>query len=166
LFFNGWPGILAVIVSAAVCYPVLVVFLRTSGKRTLAKLNAFDLVVTVALGSTLATIILSRDVAILEGVAAMLVLILFQGVVAWLSTRAAWFRRLVKSEPRLLFAEGEVIEAALRAERLSFDELLAAARSSGHASLETVRYIVLETDGELSVVSSRQTARLAGVERQ
>lgn len=55
MFFDNWMGILRVLVGGA--YATLVVFLRVSGKRTLAKLNAFDLVITVSLGSTLASII-------------------------------------------------------------------------------------------------------------
>ena len=46
---------------------MLVIFLRLSGKRTLSKMNAFDLVVTVALGSTLATVLLTKDVALADG---------------------------------------------------------------------------------------------------
>ena len=56
-----------IVIIGALIYPALIAILRLSGKRTLAKLNAFDLTVTVALGSTLATIPLSRDVALLEG---------------------------------------------------------------------------------------------------
>ncbi len=56
-----------VTVATILAYAALVGFLRISGKRTLSKLNAFDFVVTVALGSMLATIILSQEVYLLEG---------------------------------------------------------------------------------------------------
>jgi len=75
-------------------YVALVVFLRVSGKRTLSKMNAFDLVVTVALGSTLATVLLSKDVALAEGVLAFALLISLQFVVTWSSVRARWVRQL------------------------------------------------------------------------
>lgn len=81
-------------------YAALVIFLRFSGKRTLSKMNAFDLVVTVALGSTLATILLSKDVAPAEGLLALLLLISLQFTVAWLSVRFPTIQQLVKSEPR------------------------------------------------------------------
>ena len=67
LFFSGWESLLRTLVVGALTYVVLVAFLRVSGKRTLAKMNAFDLVVTVALGSTLATVLLSKDVALADG---------------------------------------------------------------------------------------------------
>jgi uncharacterized membrane protein YcaP (DUF421 family) len=74
---------------------------RVSGKRTFSKMNAFDLVVTVALGSTLATILLSSDIALAEGVTAFVTLIGLQYLVAWLSCRSSMVSRLVKAEPRL-----------------------------------------------------------------
>ena len=67
MFFDGWAGLLRVLVVGALAYAALVLLLRVSGKRTLSKMNAFDLVVTVALGSTLATVLPSRDVALAEG---------------------------------------------------------------------------------------------------
>ena len=68
MFFDTWSGLLRIIVVGTLAYAALVVLLRVWGKRTLSRMNAFDFVVTVALGSTLATVLLSRNVALLEGV--------------------------------------------------------------------------------------------------
>ncbi|RYZ79304.1 MAG: DUF421 domain-containing protein, partial [Proteobacteria bacterium] len=68
-------------------YIGLVFLLRVSGKRALSKMNAFDLIVTVALGSTLATVLLSKDVSLIQGFAALALLLLMQFVVTWLSVR-------------------------------------------------------------------------------
>ena len=68
MFFDGWSGPLRVLAVGTCAYAALVLLLRCSGKRTLSKMNAFDLVVTVALGSTLATVLLSKGVALAEGV--------------------------------------------------------------------------------------------------
>ncbi|HWL80919.1 MAG TPA: hypothetical protein VNR89_08200 [Roseomonas sp.] len=86
-------------------YAVLVLMLRISGKRTLAKLNAFDLIVTVALGSTPATVLLNKSAALTGGVLAFVLLAGLQYVVAWLSARSDRFDDLVKSEPTLLLHE-------------------------------------------------------------
>jgi uncharacterized membrane protein YcaP (DUF421 family) len=61
LFFESWTGMARVAVLAVCAYALLIFLLRITGKRTLSKMNAFDFVVTVALGSTLATILLSKD---------------------------------------------------------------------------------------------------------
>ncbi|MFC7550478.1 hypothetical protein [Plantactinospora sp. GCM10030261] len=96
------PGdLLRLLVVAVLVYPALVVILRVSGKRTLSKLNAFDLVVTVALGSTLATILLSRDVSLAEGALALALLVGLQYLVAVLAVRWPPSQRLLKSQPTL-----------------------------------------------------------------
>ena len=87
-------------------YIALVVLLRVSGKRTLSKMNAFDLVVTVALGSTLATVLLSKNVALLEGVLAFALLIFLQFVITWLSVRAQGIGSLEDVEAVVLETDG------------------------------------------------------------
>ena len=67
MFFQGWTGVVRTVIVGVLAYAGLVLVLRISGKRTLAKLNAFDLVVTVALGSILASILLQESVALAEG---------------------------------------------------------------------------------------------------
>lgn len=68
-------------------YVALVFILRLSGKRSLSQMNAFDLFVTVSLGSTLATVLLSKSVALAEGIAALALLLFLQFSITWLSVR-------------------------------------------------------------------------------
>ncbi len=152
MFFDSWFGLLRVLVVGTLAYAALVVLLRASGKRTLAKLNAFDLIVTVALGSTLATVLLSKSVALLEGLVAFALLAGLQFGVAWLSVRSPRFGGLVKSEPTLLLHRGRFLDGAMRAQRVTRAEVLAALRGSGVAIAGQVAAVVLETDGSLSVV--------------
>jgi uncharacterized membrane protein YcaP (DUF421 family) len=135
-------------------YAALLVFLRTTGKRTLSKLNAFDLVVTVALGSTLATILLSRNVSLAQGALALALLVGLQFAITWTSVRLRWVRAIVTGEPSLLVHHGEFLEDLMRRERVTPEEILAAVRSAGHANLECVEAVVLETDGSFSVIGS------------
>ena len=159
MFFNSWYDLLRVLLVGTAAYAALVAMLRVSGKRTLAKMNAFDLVVTVSLGSTLATVVLSRDVALAEGLLALATLIALQFCVAWLSVRSVKFQELVKSEPALLFFEGRYLDGALRRERVAREEVRAAIRASGVASLDDVAAVVLETDGTFSVVRGGEGGR-------
>ena len=154
MFFDGWMGLLRVCVVGVLAYIALVVLLRVSGKRTLAKMNAFDFVVTVALGSTLATVLLSETVALLEGLAAFALLVGMQYVITWLSVRSSTVRKLVKSEPSLLFHDGSFLDRAMTRERVTQDEVLAAVRQQGKGSMSEVGAVVLETDGTFSIVSS------------
>ncbi|NPC42874.1 DUF421 domain-containing protein [Nocardioides sp. zg-1230] len=154
MFFDSWSGLVRVAVVGTCAYAALVVLLRSSGKRTLAKLNAFDFVVTVALGSTLATVLLSSTVALAEGVLALALLAALQYVVAWASTRSRRVERLVKSRPALIYRNG-FLDDAMRRERVTRGEVAQAARGQGHADLGSVAAVVLETDGTLSLLTQQ-----------
>ena len=154
-FFDTWGGLVRVVVIAPAAYAALVLFLRISGKRTLSKLNVFDLVVTVALGSTLATILLSSDVALAEGLLALTMLILLRYVVTWSSVGSSRINSIVKSEPALLVRHGRQLGEPMRLARLVEAEIAAAVRQEGFASISEVEAVILETDGSLSVIGSR-----------
>jgi uncharacterized membrane protein YcaP (DUF421 family) len=156
MFFDDVSGLLRILFVGIVAYAALVTFLRISGKRTLSKMNAFDLVVTVALGSTLATVVMSKDVPLAEGLLALALLIALQWVVAWGSVRSQQVGELVKSEPQILYHRGQMIEAALKRERVTPEEIAAAARGSGYGELDEVDTVLLETDGSFSVIGRRR----------
>ena len=159
MFFDNWFGLLRVVVIGTLAYAALIAILRISGKRTLSKMNAFDLVVTVSLGSTLATVLLSKDVALLEGLLAFAVLAWLQFAVAWVSLRWGLFQRAAKSNPRLLLSDGEFDERALIDERVTQQEVMAAIRGSGHGDPADIAGVVLETDGSFSVISLSRAGR-------
>jgi uncharacterized membrane protein YcaP (DUF421 family) len=151
MFFDSWISLGRIALIGILAYAGLVLLLRVSGKRTLSKMNAFDLVVTVALGSTFATVLLSESVALAEGLAAFAVLIFLQLAATWLSVRSPTFRWLIKAEPKLLFYNGQFLRGAMKAERVTEEEVLAGMRSQGFGKLESVGAVVLETDGSLTV---------------
>lgn len=152
MFFDTWHGLLRTVIAGGAAYVFLVVLLRGSGKRTLSKLNAFDLIVTVALGSTLATIVLSKDVALAEGMTALVLLVALQWLITWGSVRSARVSKLVKSEPRLLLHQGRLLPQAMKLERVTEDEVHAALRAQGIGRVEDAAAVVMETDGSLSVI--------------
>jgi len=161
-FIESWHSLAHTALAAVAAYTALVLFLRISGKRTLAKMNAFDLVVTVALGSTLASIVTSDRLPLANGLLALALLIALQYAVAWANLRARWFRRLVKSDPTLLYHRGTFLEAALRGSRVGQDEILSAIRGAGAMRMAEVAAVVLEPDGTLSVVQDGEGGRAEG----
>ena len=154
MFFDSWGGLGRVLVVGVLAYGSLVLLLRVSGKRTLSKMNAFDLIVTVALGSTLATVLLSKDVALAEGLLAFALLVSLQFAITWLSVRSKAVRRSVKAEPALLLHRGQFLRRAMRAERVTEEEVRAAVRAAGVGSLDEAEAVVLETDGTVTVLRS------------
>jgi len=164
IFFNGWSVLGRTLLIGVLAYVSLVFMLRVSGKRTLAKMNAFDLVVTVAIGSTLATIVLSKSVALAEGLLALALLIGMQFAISWSSTRMPWLRRVVTGEPRLLLRDGAMLDDALRDARVTREEVRAAVRSAGIGALGEVAAVVLETDGSFSVIAGQPGAALSSLD--
>ena len=152
MLFQGWPGIARTLLVGTLAYVTLVLFLRISGKRTLSKLNAFDLVVTVALGSTLSAILLQESIALAEGATALGLLILLQYLVTFASVRSNSVAKLIRSEPTLLVRSGSFCHDAMMRQRITEDEIMSAVRSNGSQGLDEVEAVVLESDGTLSII--------------
>ena len=152
MLFGGWEGLVRTAVVGVCAYVALIVLLRVSGKRTLSKMNAFDLIVTVALGSVLATVLLSKDTALAQGILAFALLISLQYAITSLSVRSKVISDLVKSEPTLLLHRGEFLREAMRAQRVLESEIRQALRSQGLDDPGQFDCVILETDGSLSVV--------------
>ena len=156
MFFENWYAVLQVFLTSLFAYSILIVFLRISGKRTLSKWNAFDFIVTIALGSILASVILSKDVVVLEGVLASGLLIGFQFIITWLGVRISWINDLVKAKPTLLYGQDKFLFDKMKQQRVAKSEILAAIRASSIGSLEKVEAVVLETDGSFSVIEKSE----------
>ena len=153
IFFDGWVSLVRTGIITILAYILLIVLLRISGKRTLSKMNAFDFIVTVALGSTLATVMLSKDVALVDGVLAFFLLIFLQYIITWASVRNKAISNLVKSTPALLVYKGVIQQGIMKKERVDEDEIYAVVRKNGLSSIEDADAIILETDGTLTLIT-------------
>lgn len=156
MWFDSWDILARTVLVGAAAYATLIGILRLSGRRSLSQLNAFDFIVTVSLGSVLATILLDADVSWAEGVTALALLAGLQLVVALVSSRWPGSRLLFTAAPALLLADGQVHHEALRANRLTEDEVHQAIRMEGIGDISQVRAVVLETNGTLSVLTESQ----------
>jgi uncharacterized membrane protein YcaP (DUF421 family) len=154
MWFESWDALARTLAVGTASYVALVMLLRVSGKRTLSKWNAFDFIVTIALGSAFATALLSKQTTFAQAATGFALLVGLQLVVTWLSVRLGWMDRLVKASPVYLLRDGHVDTAALRRARVTLTELRAAVRGRGLANLEDVAAVVLETDGSFSVIES------------
>jgi uncharacterized membrane protein YcaP (DUF421 family) len=154
MVFDDWAALVRTLLVTPIAYVALLVAVRLSGKRALAKLNAFDLVVTVALGSVLASIAVSPSVTLAGGAAAFAVLVLLQYLIAHFSVRTAVLQRLVKARPTLLVRDGALLEDAMRRERVTRSEIHQVLRQHGLASLGEAAAVVLESDGTSSVLAN------------
>ncbi len=148
----NWESITHTLVAGTLSYIGLIAWLRVSGKRTLSKWNSFDFIVTIALGSLLASVLLTKSVSFVQTMVAVGLLVVFQFVLTWLSVRSGMVQNLIKGKPTLLLFKGEFIESLRMQERVAKGEILSAIRLSGGSSLEDIDAVILETDGSFSVI--------------
>lgn len=111
MFYDDAGGLLRVLIAGTLAYVWLILILRVTGKRSLAQLNAFIVIVTVAIGSTLASVIVTTTVALAEGMVALSLLEVLQLVVAWLSVRSPALQHAVTAAPTFLLRDGQVLPA-------------------------------------------------------
>lgn len=150
-FFESWYNVERTVTLSVVGFAALFTMLRISGKRTLSKLNVFDFVFVVAVGSVFASMIISKDVTLIEGLAALATLIGIQVVIAQLAARFPLAERIINGKPTLLLSHGEFIPGALRKERVTEEEVRGAIRAEGVSRVEDVDAVVMENDGTLTV---------------
>lgn len=157
--FDGWEKLGRSLILAVLAYAALVILLRVSGKRTLSKMNVFDFVFVVALGSTLATTILSPDVSLADGIAAFVALISLQILLSWLCTVSHTVDHFLNGEPTLLLHRGEILVDTAKRARVTREEIISAVRTAQLGSLDEIDSIVLETDGNFSIVWQKTDGR-------
>lgn len=153
-FFDGWGRMAVVLMKALILYAYALLLLRVGGKRTSGRIASFDFVSIIVLGPILATTILSSMVAFADGLVALTAIVALQWVVSHLSTRSKWFAGLVTSPPTELFADGRFLQENIAVQRVHEDEILAQIRLAGHASMDSVKAVVLESTGDISVVNA------------
>lgn len=152
MFFYSWAALGRVVVESAVIFLIVVGILRLVGQQALAKMSGFDAVSTVMQGSIVGTVAVSRDVTASEGIAALATVIAIQETIRWAQSRYLLAHHLVREPPRVVVWDGELLEDTLLASNVSADEIRAAVRKAGLRSLSDARVVVLENDGEWSVV--------------
>lgn len=156
-FYQNFESLLRILVVGTLAYIGLICALRMFSKRTLAQLNAFDFVVTIAIGSTLGRLITAKGVSLAESLMAFFTLIFLQYLVSWLTSRSPWFKNLVTADPSLLYFRGQFLQPAMKNERLTKAQLLASVRDNRIGSLQEVEAIVLESTGKISVIKKNAT---------
>lgn len=156
MLFNGWDSLVRIVVVAICTYALLVGALRLLGAEALAKMSAYDLVVTIALGSIVATVPLSPDVSLADGAAVVLTYLLLQTATRALMRQSARARTLIKAPPLLVLWDGNLITGNQRRGSIPDEEVHAAVRKAGFGSVREVQAVVLENDGQWSVIPRTQ----------
>ncbi|WP_088007269.1 DUF421 domain-containing protein [Indiicoccus explosivorum] len=152
MLYDGWKDLVRAFLITLLAYPLLILLLRTFGKRTLTKANMFDFIVTVTYGATLASILTSSHVSLAEGAVILLMLTVLQYAASKGMMNSRRIENVLKADPSFLYREGEFYDEELQRQRLRVDDLKAKVRQQGMSSLDNVQAIVLEGDGSISVI--------------
>lgn len=152
MWFDSWSDIIRIINVGTASYFAVIVIIRMAGKRTLSQLNAFDFIVTIALGSTLSTTLLNSTVSWTEGAITLLLLALLQLIIGWVSSHVLRSHTVIRSRPVLLLHEGVLQHDTIKNQRISEEDIRQIVRSSGSGSLFEIAAVVLESNGNFSVV--------------
>lgn len=154
MFILGLP-ILEKILRPLIVYLFLVVALRLAGKRELAQLNPFDLVVLLTLSNTVQNAIIGNDNTVTGGLIGAATLLALNHVVVRFLYGHQRVDRLVEGDPDVLVEDGKIKPARLKEELITVSELEAAAHRQGFASLADVERAVLEPGGTLAFVGKQ-----------
>lgn len=164
MFFDSLWAILRIVVIGIPSYLVMIVALRLAGKRALAKMNAYGLVVTIALGSMLASTFLTKDIALIDGVVAIATLLTLQWIVAFAVVRWPFLQNVTTSEPELMLYDGKPLRDVMERGRVHIGQLESAVRSAGHMSFADIQAVVLEPDGSFSVIPRQDPGDASAME--
>lgn len=140
---------------AVLLYVFILFILRMTGKRQIADLQPFDLIITMAIADLASTAIADTDIPLLYSVVPILGLYLVQQAVAFLSLRSRRFRTFVCGSPLLLVREGVLQEGIMKEANYTVSDLSDHLREQQVFDIKTVRYAILETNGALSVLEKQ-----------
>jgi uncharacterized membrane protein YcaP (DUF421 family) len=152
--FGGWGSALGTLIEAVVFYFYAILLLRISGKTTVGTARIFDFVRTVAMGTMIGSTIISSTIALTTGLVGLTALVALQWAVAYASSRSGRFYRITTNTPRLLYDGSRFLDENLSDERITREDVKAKIRESGHPNMESVAAVVLETTGNVAVLSS------------
>lgn len=164
MWFKSWQSLLHVLVLGACTYVVIVAFLRITGKRTLSGLSAPDLVITVAMGNILAMVMLDPGVTFVDAAVAMATVSVLGALLDTVGIRGRVGEEIAKAAPSAMFWDGRYVDDELRRQRVTRDEVRAAARGEGHVSMDDVFAVILEGSGRLTTIPRQQAANRSALE--
>jgi uncharacterized membrane protein YcaP (DUF421 family) len=140
---------------AIVVYIFLLVILRVTGKRQVGQLAPFDLVLLLVLSNALQNSMNGGDNTVTGGVISAITLVAVNWLVGYATYRSKKIGRFVEGRPQVIVHNGHVYRDVMQNERLTQDELDAAIRLAGCASIHDVHFAILENNGQISVRARR-----------
>lgn len=156
---TGWVQVALIALSALCMYVAVIVLTRLAGVRSFSKMSGFDFAVTVAIGSVLGSVILSKDPPIANGVAALVILFGLQIGMAVLRSRFPGLQLLADNRPRLIMIGGEIQHDQLKKAKMTESDLWGKLREANALNFSQVLAVIAETTGDVSVLHAEDGNR-------
>jgi uncharacterized membrane protein YcaP (DUF421 family) len=148
-------SILELIIRGVVVYLALFALLRFIGKKHVGELSPFDLVVLLIISETVDGSLIGEDHSLTGGLISAATLVAVVQIVGYLTWRCRSVEKFIEGVPQILVRHGEVERSTLRQEQVTMAELLEAMRRQGHASVTSIRFAILETDGSITMAAKK-----------
>lgn len=153
--------LIEVILSLLAIFTVIIIITRIAGLRTFAKMSSFDFASTIAIGSILASVIMSNDNSLLKGATALVGIVLFQTTFSFVVRKSNFFKNLATNDPLLLMKDGEILYNNLKKANVGEGDLIAKLREANVLDFSEVHAVILESTGDMSVLHGNDDVKLS-----
>jgi uncharacterized membrane protein YcaP (DUF421 family) len=154
LFDVSNKSLFLIICSSIGIYVAVILFTRLFGKRSFSKLSSFDFAMTVAIGSMIATTVLSDSVSLADGAIGLLMVYSLQLMAAFFR-RYKWFREIIDNQPTLLMDGETMLKENMKAVRVTEGDIRSKLRESNVTQLSEIKAVIFETTGDIVVMHKR-----------
>jgi uncharacterized membrane protein YcaP (DUF421 family) len=145
------------ITRAVIVYLLLLLIFRIAGKRTLAQITTFDLVLTLIISEAVQQALVDSDNSMTNAFLLVIALVGFDILISLVKERSPWLDRLIEGTPLVLIEKGKLHPKYMQRERIAENDILHSARARfGTRTLDEIRYAVLEEDGEITIVLKKK----------
>lgn len=153
-FEASWTSIIAICITAVIIYLAVIIFTRIAGKRSFSKMSSFDFAMTVAIGSIIASTVLSESVSLAEGVVGLAMVYILQLAVAIIRLNTN-VEKYIGNNPTLLMDRTKILHENLKKVRVTESDLRSKLREANVLELSQVRAVVFEATGDISVLHTK-----------
>jgi uncharacterized membrane protein YcaP (DUF421 family) len=144
---------------ALIVYVVLWLLIRIAGRRTLAQLNTFDLILFLIIGGATQRALIGQDYSLINAFVVICTLIITDILVGYLGLGSMLMEKIITGVATILIDDGQVLTERIRRARVSTDEIMERARvAHGLERLDQIKYAILESSGEISIIPREKRA--------
>ena len=141
-----------VLIRTVVLYLLIIVGIRLLGKRQVGELEPSELTLALIIADLASVPMQDNGIPLLSGLIPIIVLLAVATILSVLSAKSIRFRALLCGRPSVVIQDGLVLEGELRKNRLTVDELMEELRNQGYTDFQSIKFAILETNGQLSVL--------------